>query len=132
MVVFTQWPLFFLLHFTGVEPFVPPSSDFLLICFIGWLVISLLSLIMLVALALNSPLFNSLGQILSMPASILADWLLYGFLLPPLAFLGIGLVAVGFVLFNIAEWLLRKKEAKEKMLLEDQRRLLDYEEGLIL
>lgn len=49
----------------------------------------------------------------TMPTSILADWLFRGFLLPYISFLGMALIAAGFILLNLMEFLEKPEEAQE-------------------
>ena len=45
-----------------------------------------------------------MGTILAIPASVLVDWAVQGFLPSPLAFFGIALIIIGFVAFTFSEF----------------------------
>jgi len=59
-------------------------------------------------------LFVSVGSLLTIPVSIVADKIFHGYLPRPLSFAGASLVVVGFLGLNLGEYLSHKKKQKEK------------------
>lgn len=58
----------------------------------------------------------SVGQILIIPASILADMAFNSYVLPPMSFVGMGLITSGFVCVVVAQYLsIRKEEMESEM-----------------
>jgi hypothetical protein len=103
MGVFTlllQWPLFLAFDRGGVEPFEwpPPSKLRLLLLDAG--LDTLYNGLLLVGIATTSPLTMSLGSMLVVPASMLADWSLHGIVPSAGSIVGIGLILCGFVLLQ--------------------------------
>ena len=58
---------------------------------------------------MTSALFASFGAILQIPVSIAADKIMNDYVLPPLVYVGIGVILVGFILFYGAEVMLSFK-----------------------
>jgi drug/metabolite transporter (DMT)-like permease len=103
MGVFTlllQWPLFLVFDRSGLEPFAwpPPSKLRLLLLDAG--LDTLYNALLLVGIASTSPLTMSLGSMLVVPASMLADWSLHGIVPSVGSVVGIGLILCGFLLLQ--------------------------------
>jgi drug/metabolite transporter (DMT)-like permease len=95
--------MFFVLNATHEEEFAWPSSAQW-----KWIVVASIcdtafNLFLLITIVLTNPLFTSVGTILVIPLSTLADYLLHGTLLAPPAFGGVGLIVVGFAAIVYAE-----------------------------
>ena len=97
----TLWPGFFLLHYTGIEPFELPSADKSRMLALNTFLDALYNLLLLVGILITSPLYMSLGSMLVVPATVAADWLLHGKVLPPQAGGGVFLILCGFVLLQL-------------------------------
>ena len=61
---------------------------------------------------------------MGIPASVIVDWMVQKYLLPWQAFIGIGLIVLGFTGFAFAEFLTAWREQKHEKRLECQRKLL--------
>ena len=64
------------------------------------------------------------GTILGIPTSVIVDWMVQKYLLPWQAFIGIGLIILGFAGFAFAEFLTAWREQKHEKEKERQRKLL--------
>ena len=75
---------------------------------------------------LVSCIFNlhRVGTILAIPASVIVDWLVQKYLLPWQAFIGIGLIILGFAGFAFSEFLTAWREQKHAKQMERQKKLL--------
>lgn len=78
-IVTTEWPVFLVLHLTGVEELWVPTGTFLLESFLGWAATTLMVIFFLAALILTSPLYATLGSVLALPGSVAADWFFNAF-----------------------------------------------------
>jgi len=123
-------PVFILLHYTGWETFqIPLGRD----CWAALATVGL-DLVMNLALScgvyLTSPLFMSLGSLLTVPVSVVVDKIRYDFVLPWPAFIGMGFIAAGFILMNVSEhigfmketrytWQFRKNEEPASEMVDD-------------
>lgn len=92
-------PVCLVIHFTKVENFTMDSTKVLKYFGIG-LLGTAYNLVYMLGNLFTSPLFMSVGTLLTIPASILVDYLLKGYTLPPLSFIGISLIIVSFVVLN--------------------------------
>lgn len=103
------WPGIILLDAIDFETFEQPTGNV-------YLVLSFLSITDLAfnffffaCILLTSPVFVSFGSLLSVPISIFFDMVLHEYLLPPMAFIGVGLIVFGFVLINCAQYIITYK-----------------------
>lgn len=99
--ILTLWPLFFLLDATGLEPFRLPSRGVLEILLGNVALDSAYNSLLLFGIALAGPLPMSVGCMLVVPASIVADYFLHHTLLTPMAVCGVILIVAGFVLLKL-------------------------------
>ncbi|KAH9823138.1 hypothetical protein DFH28DRAFT_1078219 [Melampsora americana] len=97
------WPMGFVLHYTGIEPFVLPDSRKL------WLSVAINAMITFVsdylymlAMLKTSPLVVTLGLSLTLPVAVLGD-LIKGSSLQFTALVGAALVLSSFVLLSMVE-----------------------------
>jgi drug/metabolite transporter (DMT)-like permease len=80
--VFLLWPILVVLHCTEIEPFEFPSLDTLMwLLFNAGVGLSLNYLIML-SIALTSPLFTRIGEMCTIPGSMLVDLVILKQVLP--------------------------------------------------
>lgn len=97
------WPVFILLHYTGLETFVLPEWNVLGFLTLNGLVGTVLSdWIWLQSMLLTSALVSTLGLSMTIPAAILFDWMRaksFSFVY----LIGSALVLIGFVTATIAE-----------------------------
>ena len=108
-----QWPVIIILHYVGVEPFElppPPAQDGIAINIVLDIVLTAANF---VGIAFTSPLFITVGSILTIPVSVLADKFVNNFLLPVWAFIGMALIMVGFLLLNIDVYLKMRAEKEQ-------------------
>jgi solute carrier family 35 protein F3/4 len=66
---------------------------------------SLFNCLLILGIVISSPLFISVGSLLTIPASVVSDWLLHGTVLPLLSYLGMAAIIVGFLLLTLSEFL---------------------------
>ena len=64
---------------------------------------------MKIGITFTSALFMSIGQVLVMPAAIVADYFVNKYVLPWPAFVGIGLIIISFAVMNIGQYFAEKK-----------------------
>ena len=57
----------------------------------------------------------SIGSILVVPGSVLVDWIMQGFVLLPLAGVGILLIIIGFFSFIVSESISARNESRSKV-----------------
>jgi drug/metabolite transporter (DMT)-like permease len=110
--VFLLWPILVVLHCTEIEPFEFPSLDTLMwLLFNAGVGLSLNYLIML-SIALTSPLFTRIGEMCTIPGSMLVDLVILKQVLPISWYFGAIMVIGGFVLLNVAYVYETKHEKK--------------------
>ncbi|KAH9823137.1 hypothetical protein DFH28DRAFT_946136 [Melampsora americana] len=97
------WPMGFIIHYTGIEPFVLPDSRRL------WLSVALNTMITfvsdylyMIAMLKTSPLVATLALSLTLPVAVLGDFI-KGSSLHLTALVGAGLVLSSFVLLSMVE-----------------------------
>lgn len=95
-----QWPLFFVFDAAGVEPYELPSPAKARLLALNAGLDTLYNFLLLLGIAVTSPLTMALGSMLVVPASLLADWALHGVVPTPGAGAGIGLICLGFALLQ--------------------------------
>lgn len=57
----------------------------------------------MIAISLTSPLFVAVGSTFTIPTALLADFYIHDKTLPPLSYVGVGLVLFGFACLNLSE-----------------------------
>jgi len=107
---FLLWPFLIIFHFSRVEPFRAPShSQISLIAFNSFLDSSM-STFQLIGIVWSSSLFMSVGSVLSLPTSAVADKLIHSYELPGVTYGGIVLVFLGFMGLNCAEYVAQRRQ----------------------
>ena len=72
------------------------------------------------------------GSVLTIPASILMDWILKGFILSWQSFLGVAIIIIGFFGLVISEvWKLRKKKVEEEEEIDEEEEETDERTSLL-
>ncbi len=99
------WPGIFLVDLLGYETFELPQGNALYIVLIMMALDSLSNFVLLIGIALSSPLFISVGALSSIPATVVADYIAHGTVLPPLSYFGILSIVLGFLLLSLSEYL---------------------------
>ena len=95
------WPFFFVLHFSGVEPFELPHGSTLGALLLNALVGTALSdVLWALSVLLTNPVIATVGLSLTIPVAMLADLLLGKTHFQVLYLLGMALVFGGFLLIN--------------------------------
>lgn len=102
-------PSLVILHYAKFEVFEVPDIRVLQHLAIVWCLNVCTSTLYLSTIAMTSALFASFGAILQIPVSIAADKIMNDYVLPPLVYVGIGVILVGFILFYGAEVMLSFK-----------------------
>ncbi|KAJ4463086.1 putative Solute carrier family 35 member F5 [Paratrimastix pyriformis] len=96
------WPMFLLLHYTGLEPFALPGWATLGYLLLNGVCSSLLSdWLWSLSVFYTSATASSVGLSLSIPLAMLGDFLFHGKQFTWLYLLGTALVIAGFVLVNV-------------------------------
>ena len=108
------WPGLILLNWTGWEPFQAPSWPQMEGIFINIFFDNVASMSLLLGISWTTPLFMGIGDLLDIPVSVLLDILIHHYLLPPLGFLGISGIVLGFFLLVIADSVLAKHRSPPK------------------
>ncbi|KAF9434987.1 hypothetical protein BGZ76_007095 [Entomortierella beljakovae] len=92
------WPMFGVLHWTGVEPFeLPKDTTVIWMIFINAIVGTFVSdYLWLLSMLMTSPLVVTLGLSLTIPLALLGDVVGYGRVLGVTYWIGAGLVLAGF------------------------------------
>jgi drug/metabolite transporter (DMT)-like permease len=98
-----NWPGLLILDATGVETFELPEARAGESLMVTMVMDSAFNVLLLIGIALTSPLFISVGSLLTIPASILSDWLVHGRVMDGGALGGVAMIAVGFLLLTFAE-----------------------------
>ncbi len=100
------WPLFFPVHFSGLEPFEFPSIYVFLMLLGNGLIGTVLSdLLWALSVVYTSPVVSTIGLSLTIPLAILADLILGKKLVEsilPLYWVGSCLVILAFVIVNVS------------------------------
>ncbi|RUS32420.1 hypothetical protein BC938DRAFT_475427 [Jimgerdemannia flammicorona] len=114
------WPAFFILHFTGIEPFDLPSTAMVWgMVVVNALVGTFLSdYLWLLSMLMTSPLVVTLGLSLTIPLALTGDILFKLLFVGPQYWCGALLVIAGFVAVNSAAWGEVKQQEEENPLEE--------------
>lgn len=96
-----MWPLFFVFDATGVEPFEWPSPAKTRMLVLSAVLDAVYNAALLFGIGITSPLWTSLGTILVVPASMLADWGIHGATVSGQAGGGIAAILVGFTILQV-------------------------------
>ncbi|KEZ39700.1 hypothetical protein SAPIO_CDS9651 [Scedosporium apiospermum] len=95
------WPLFFVLHFTGLEPFVMPPSAKIWAIVLGNSVASFVSDISWAyAMLLTTPLVVTVGLSLTIPLSLIGEMIQYSQYSSVVYWIGAAVVFVSFLFIN--------------------------------
>lgn len=97
----TLWPLFFLFHYTGVEPFEWPSAAKGQLLAMSTLLDGLYNVLLLFGIQISSPLFMSVGTMTVIPVSLLADYLIHHATVSGPGYGGILLIVMGWLILQI-------------------------------
>lgn len=124
---FTQWPALILFHYAGWEVFELPSLPVLKGLVANAALDTILNTAIYVGIAYTSALFISVGQVLIMPASMLADWVWNSYVLPWPAFGGVALVIGGFAVMVAADYFAEKEKNAKDVNPESTRLLTDVD-----
>lgn len=103
--VILAWPLFFLVHFTGIEPFeFPHWKAFLSVMLNGLIGTGLSDVLWALSVVLTSPTTATVGLALTIPTAILADIIFHGHLqrLTVKYVFGAALVLIAFIITNVS------------------------------
>eukprot|EP00040_Diaphanoeca_grandis_P004270 m.27840 g.27840 ORF g.27840 m.27840 type:complete len:395 (-) comp15820_c0_seq1:115-1299(-) len=102
--VLTLWPMFFILDAVGLEKFELPVGEMwghiitLVLCD------TLFNTFLVLTILLSSPLFAAVGTNLVIPSTIVVEYLWHGTTVPPLSYIGIVGIAIGFSGMVYAEY----------------------------
>lgn len=100
-VICTLWPVFIILNYSGVEPFVLPTPDKARLLALNMFLDVIYNVLLLFGISVASPLVVSLGTLLVVPGGMLADYLAHGTVLSGQAIGGVFLIVAGFLLLEL-------------------------------
>jgi hypothetical protein len=101
-----MWPGLIVLDVIKIEEFELPSWKVLLILLTAQGLAALQNAAFLVGVHFTSPLFMSVGLLLTIPASIVCDLIFHSYLMPLVGLFGVSLVCVGFMLFYQSDYII--------------------------
>jgi solute carrier family 35 protein F5 len=95
------WPIFFILHWTGIEPFqLPPTGTIWTIVIVNSLSSFVSDLSWALAMLLTTPLVVTVGLSLTIPLSLIGEVFQYGQYSSFLYWIGAAVVVLSFVFIN--------------------------------
>lgn len=103
--ILLAWPGIIIVDKTGIESFELPHGKSLQGILITMGLDALFNCLLILGIVISSPLFISVGSLLTIPASVVSDWLLHGTVLPILSYMGMLAIVVGFLLLTLSELL---------------------------
>jgi len=106
------WPIILILNATHWEIFDFPIWDVWVYLLSNGGLDCVFNIFLLLGIMLTSPLFISVGSLLTIPASIVADRIFHSFVLSPEALVGGGLIVLGFLGLNFAEYMSNRRKLK--------------------
>ncbi|ETS79903.1 hypothetical protein PFICI_07432 [Pestalotiopsis fici W106-1] len=99
--VLTLWPLFFILHFTGIEPFeMPPTGKVWAIILLNSISSFISDMSWAYAMLLTTPLIVTVGLSLTIPLSLIGEMIQYQQFSSFLYWVGAGIVLLSFLFIN--------------------------------
>ncbi|KAH3761500.1 DUF6 domain protein [Pelomyxa schiedti] len=104
------WVFFAVWNIFGIESYESPTGTTLLYLVLLGCLDATQNLLILLAIINSSPLFVSVGLLLTIPAAMFFDLILYGYLVPLIGIIGICVIVTGFVTLNYGE-LVPKEQA---------------------
>ncbi|KAL7945584.1 hypothetical protein V8C42DRAFT_323574 [Trichoderma barbatum] len=95
------WPLFFILHWTGIEPFeLPPTSQVWIIIIVNAIASFVSDISWALAMLLTTPLVVTVGLSLTIPLSLIGEMVQYQQYSSFIYWIGAAVVFVSFVFVN--------------------------------
>ncbi|KAK2593709.1 hypothetical protein QQS21_008574 [Conoideocrella luteorostrata] len=95
------WPLFFILHWTNIEPFeMPPTSKVWTVIIVNSLASFVSDISWALAMLLTTPLVVTVGLSLTIPLSLIGEMIQYGQYSSFVYWIGAAVVFVSFVFIN--------------------------------
>jgi len=107
------WPSLFIWNALHWEIFEFPPNPIIVQLVLNGALDCVFNILLLLAIMMTSPLFVSVGSLLTVPASIVADKIFHSYLQPPFSFVGGGLIVLGFIGMNISEYLSEKDQRQQ-------------------
>ena len=104
-----QWPLLIVFHYSGIESFALP--DALAVQSLAMNVVFYVACETFIYLGIYfmSPLFVSLGLMVTMPLTVVVDKLLNAYVLPALGIMGVALILAGNIFLHATSYLFPTK-----------------------
>ncbi|XXH00762.1 hypothetical protein Hte_007113 [Hypoxylon texense] len=95
------WPLFFILHFTGIEPFeLPPNGNIWAIIILNSVSSFISDMSWAYAMLLTTPLVVTVGLSLTIPLSLIGEMIQYAQYSSFVYWIGAAIVLVSFIFIN--------------------------------
>jgi drug/metabolite transporter (DMT)-like permease len=94
-------PILLVLHFSGVMVLSVPSDNLIIFCIISSSICGFfINLLLNFGIVLTSPLFISVGAMICVPGTVVADYVLHNTPITVVQAVGTGAILVGFALLN--------------------------------
>lgn len=114
------WPVFIILHYAGVEYFRWPHGISIPMVVGTTILVFTNNYLFTFGAAVTSPIFVSLGGMLSIPTIVVVDWILHNITPSLFKIFGAAIVFIGFILVNVDFDCFGNKENETSPLLSDQ------------
>lgn len=98
------WPIIPIMHWTGIETFVAPTGEILIVLLTSVLANCIFSGSFLVLMALTSPVLSSVAALLTTFLVAIVDWLLFGTVITFGGLIGSLVIVLAFGLLSYASW----------------------------
>ena len=105
-------PFIVIAHFTGLERFELPSINVALVILLSSTLDAISNILILLGIILSSPLFVSMGALLALPSSALADFLVHGEVMNTWSMIGAMLIILGFIGFIFTSYIYSLSSSK--------------------
>ena len=105
-------PFIVIAHFTGLERFELPSIKVALVILFSSTLDAISNILILLCIILSSPLFVSMGALLALPSSALADFLVHGEVMNTWSMIGAMLIILGFIGFTFTSYIYSLSSSK--------------------
>ncbi len=109
------WPGIFVVDLFGFEKFELPEGKALQGILITMALDPLFNLFLLLGITIASPLFISVGTLLTIPVSVATDYIIHGTVLPLLSYFGMLSIVAGFLLLSLSEYLHSRANSMRKL-----------------
>eukprot|EP01114_Cavostelium_apophysatum_P014609 TRINITY_DN3827_c0_g1_i1.p1 TRINITY_DN3827_c0_g1~~TRINITY_DN3827_c0_g1_i1.p1 ORF type:complete len:404 (-),score=61.21 TRINITY_DN3827_c0_g1_i1:15-1226(-) len=124
------WPIIIILNYAKAETFEMPTAQIWGVLLANGGLDCVFNVLLLITIMLTSPLFVSVGSLMTIPVSIIADKVIHHMTPGPLSFVGAALIVIGFIGMNVAEYFAGKRAEKRKLAAEEAKINEEYPKKL--